>query len=161
VEDNKNSVSLHPGIRLIKRTKLLVIMVALAGVVLYLAGPRLVERLMNRRSPLLTGAPRYWGMLMGGFVCAVLLYRLLYLLYGLLNRAEREKVLTRGCLHALDGITRCCFMAGLVTGLMGFTCLLSFLAISVAAFFMALILRVFRHVFAAAVDKLEKEDHNP
>jgi len=31
----------------------------------------------------------------------------------------------------------------------------------VAAFFMALILRVFRHVFAAAVDKLEKEDHNP
>ena len=161
MEDNKNTVSLHTGTRLIGRTKILVIVVALAGVALYLAGPRLVERLMNRRSPLLTGAPRYWGMLMGGFVCAVLLYRLLYLLYGLLNRAERGRVLTHGCLHALDGVTRCCLMAGLVTGLMGFTCLLSFLAISVAALFMALILRVFRHVFAAAVDKLEKEDHMP
>lgn len=158
MEESKNTIVPETGRRLIKRTKILLIVIGFAGLILCLAGPRLVEHLMNRRSPLLTGAPRYWGMLMGGFVCALLLMRVLYLLYRLLGRAERGRVLNHGGLHALDGVVRCCLLAGVITGLIGVTCLYSFLAISLAAFFMALILRVFRHVFASAVEKLEKAD---
>ena len=160
MEESRSSVSPEKGNRLIKRTKILLVVIGFSGLILCLAGPRLVEHLMNRRSPLLTGAPRYWGMLMGGFACALILTRALYLLYGLLRRAERGRVLTHGGLHAVDGVTRCCLLAGIITGLIGLTCLLSFLAISLAAFLSALFLRVFRHVFAAAVDTLEKTDHH-
>lgn len=158
--DSNNTAIPENRIRLIKRTKILLIVIGFAGLILCLAGPRLVEHLMNRRSPFLKGAPRYWGMLLGGFACALLLVRALYLLYSLLRRAERGRVLTHGGLHALDGLTGCCLLAGIITGLIGLTCLLSFLAISMAALLSALFLRVMRHVFAAAVDTLEKTDHH-
>ena len=153
--DARKTVSVRER-KLIRRTKILLIVIAAAGLVTCLSGPRLVERLMNRRSPVLTGAPRYWGMLLGGILCAFLLFRLLYVCYRMLSRIEKGRVLTHANVAALDDISLCCIGAAVLTGLMGCLCLLSLLAICLSAVFMTVILRVLRHAFAMAVHQTDQ-----
>ena len=155
VENDKERAVSGEEMKLIRRTRIFLIVIAAAGFVTCLSGPRLVERLMNRHSPLLTGAPRYWGMLIGGFLCALLLFRLLFILYRMLLRIEKGRVLTHANVTALDDLSLCCICAALLTGLMGCLCLLSLLAICLAAVFMMVILRVLRHAFAGAVREKE------
>ena len=152
--DRERSVS-GTELKRIRRTRIFLIIIAAAGFVTCLSGPRLVEHLMNRRSPLLTGAPRYWGMLAGGLLCALLLFRLLFILYRMLGRIEKGRVLTHANVSAMDDLSLCCICAAVLTGLMGFLCLLSLLAICLAAVFMTVILRVLRHAFAGAVQEKE------
>ena len=142
----------------IKVTKLVIFLAAIASVFMCVTGPMLVRIVMTKASPVLEGTPRFWVLLVGGYVCAALLFAFLFLLYGLVSRIEVGNVFTPENVKALSNLARLVTAASVITLFIGVTCTLMLLIITACAVFVIPIICVVKNAFGKAVEMKDELD---
>lgn len=96
-------------------------------------------------------------LLIGSYACVPFAYAALILLLRLLLRVKQGEVFCPVNVLSLRILSWCAFAVGLITFVGGFWWFPSF-AVSVAAFFMGLILRVVKSVLAYGTDIKKEQD---
>ncbi len=139
-------------------TKAFIVVLTLGAVVMCVLGPRLVDIIMTKTSPLVPDAYRYWIMLIGGYILATILFVFLYLMYKLVCRIELGEVFVMQNVRALGLLSNLVFLACLITFVIGITCTYMIFVITVAAAFMTPIISVIRYAFARAVAMKDELD---
>lgn len=152
--NSKNSEALS-----IKVSKLAIFLVAVIAVAMCVLGPFLVKIIMTKESPLLTGTPRYLMMLIGGYICAAILFAFLFLLYGLISRIEAGNVFIPENVKALSNLARIVFAATVITGIIGICCTLMLLIVTATASFIIPIICVVKNAFGRAVEMKDELDY--
>lgn len=139
-------------------TKAFIIVLGIGAVLMCIFGPAIVDIIMNKATPLLPDNIRYWVMLIGGYICAALLFAVLFLLFGLVVRIERGEVFTTKNVRSLNLLSKLVFTASLSTFIIGVTCTYMILIITLAASFITSIICVIKHAFAKAVEMKDELD---
>jgi hypothetical protein len=110
-------------------------------------------------SPWLTGYPRFWIIIIGGYICAIILFVMLYQLYRLVVRIDSGEVFSERNVRSLKIISDVVLMACVLTFIMGITCGFFILLICAAAAFMTAIIRVVMNAFSKAVEMKDELDY--
>ena len=142
----------------IRITKLFIILVLMASVVMCILGPKITEYIMLRTSPLLQGETRFWVILIGGYLCAVVLFIFLIMMYALILRIEAGEVFTEKNVRALHNISLLVLIACIMTIVIGLTCCYAILVISATAAFVVPVIRVIKNAFGKAVEMKQELD---
>lgn len=142
----------------IKITKIFIIIMSVIAVGMCFAGNWLVRLVMTKQSPLLEDSARYFTLLIGGYICATILFAFLYLLYKLVARIEKGEVFVSANVRALRILSNLVLGAGLVTFVLGITCSYMIFIITAATVFMTPIIRVVKNAFGKAVEMQEELD---
>ena len=133
-------------------TKFATLAAAMGCVVMVLCGPRIVSWVLAVHALQLVHGPKLGYFLLGlGYCSAALALWMLYNLYMFLARIEKEEVFTPANVLALRRISWCCVGAGAVC-LVSCLYYLPFIAVAIAAGFMALIVRIIKNIFQQAID---------
>ena len=125
----------------------IVVALAIAGsIIMTVCGPRLVRWMVTAHTLPAASGPVLLGM---GYLCAVLALVMLCTLYQFLRRIEQGEIFVARNVAALRSISWCCVGAAVICFA---SCVyyLPFLFVSVAAAFMALIVRIVKNVFQQA-----------
>lgn len=96
-------------------------------------------------------------LLIGSYACVPFAYAALILLLRLLLRVKKGEVFCPVNVLSLRVLSWCCFAVGVITLIGGFWWFPAF-AVSAAAFFMGLILRVVKSVLAYGTDIKKEQD---
>jgi hypothetical protein len=135
-------------------SRISVIIFFLSMVAVAVFAPQLIERLIGYR-PYLTGKGGYFLItIYSGCVPAALL---LIELFRLLHRIGKGKVFITKNVDCLRHISWCCFL-GAVICLASSIYYTAWIMVAIAAAFMALIVRVVKHVFSRAVSLQDDAD---
>ncbi len=105
-----------------------------------------------------TGMRYVLSLLICLYLCSVPAYILLVSLYKLLNNMEKDHVFVQENVVLLRRVSWCCVAAALVC-LLFISTWLSLVVISLAAAFMALIVRVIKNVFVRAINMKAELDY--
>ncbi len=143
----------------IKLSKLAIFLVAAIAVAMCVTGPFLVKVIMAKASPFITGTPRYLMLLIGGYICAAILFAFLFLLYGLISRIEMGNVFVPENVKALSNLARIVFAATVITGIIGICCTLMLLIVTATASFIIPIICVVKNAFGKAVEMKDELDY--
>ena len=142
----------------IKVSKIAIFLVAVAAVVMCVIGPKLVDIVMTKESPLITGQGRYLMLLIGGYICAAILFAFLFILYGLISRIEIGNVFIPENVRALRHLAWLVFAASVITGIIGICCTLMLLIVTATATFVIPIICVVKNAFGKAVEMKDELD---
>ena len=149
----------------VKVTKVFIILVALASIISCIVGPRIVRYVTLEshdgvfNSPWFIGYPRFWMIIVIGYICAVILFVMLYQLYMLVCRIDNGEVFSQRNVRSLKIISNVVLMACVLTFIMGITCGYFILLIFAAAAFMTAIIRVVMNAFSKAVEMKDELDY--
>jgi hypothetical protein len=149
----------------VKVTKIFIILVAVASMITCIVGPKIVSYVTLEsnegvfESPWLTGYPRFWIIIIGGYICAIILFVMLYQLYRLVVRIDSGEVFSERNVRSLKIISDVVLMACVLTFIMGITCGFFILLICAAAAFMTAIIRVVMNAFSKAVEMKDELDY--
>ena len=122
---------------------------AIAGCgIMTVSGPWLTRWMVSAHALPPASGPVLLGM---GYVCAVLAFVMLVSLYKFLRRIEAGQIFVPANVTALRRISWCCVGAGAVC-LVSCLYYLPFIAVAIAAGFMALIVRIIKNIFQQAID---------
>lgn len=142
----------------IRITKIFIIALMIGAVLMCILGPKIVGYVMLRTSPLLQGEPRFWVILIGGYLCAAVLFAFLILMYGLILRIEAGEVFTERNVRALHNLSLLVFTACVLTAAIGITCCYMILVITVTTAFVVPVIRVIKNAFGKAVEMKQELD---
>lgn len=142
----------------IKVSKIAIFLVAVISVMMCVFGPKLVDIVMLKESPVLSGTPRYLMLLIGGYICAAILFTFLFLLYGLISRIEVGNVFIPENVKALSTLARIVFAASVITGIIGLCCTFMLLIVTATATFTIPIICVVKNAFGKAVEMKDELD---
>lgn len=149
----------------VKVTKLFIILVAVASVVICILGPRIVRMVALEskegvfESPWLTGFSRFWVLIVLGYICAIILFVMLYQLYILVSRIDAGEVFSVQNVRSLKIISDIVLIACLITFIMGVTCGYFILFVCASTAFMTAIIRVVMNAFSKAVEMKDELDY--
>lgn len=118
--------------------------------------PWFIPRYIEVRVPQLAGKDSYFYTTIYTLVIPVSIA--LYKMQILLKNISREEVFVPENVQIMRVLSWCCLAAGVIFGISTLYYLL-YLLLSVMAFFMGLILRVVKNVFAQAVEIREENDY--
>ncbi|ADL33681.1 hypothetical protein bpr_I0939 [Butyrivibrio proteoclasticus B316] len=139
-------------------TKAFIVILTVAAVIMCVLGPKIVEIVMTKTSPLVPDAYRYWIMLIGGYVLAAILFVFLFMLYKLICRIEIGEVFVEQNVIALRILSNLVFLACIITFAIGITCTYMIFVITVTAAFVTPIISVIGHAFDKAVAMKDELD---
>ncbi len=126
---------------------------------LCLFGPKLVDSVVQCSEIVFRGALRWWIILLAGYALALAAFLCLRSLYVLLNRLERGEVFVRENVRSLCTVEKEITLAGVISLLLGITCLPLMLAVAAVILFAALVVRVVRSAFEEAVRMQDELDY--
>lgn len=139
-------------------TKAFIALLNLGAVVMCIFGPRLVDIVMTKESPLAPANYRYWILLIGGYILATIFFVFLFLLYKLVCRIELGEVFVEQNVKALNSLSNLVFLACIITFGIGITCTYMILIVTLSTAFMTPIISVIKHAFARAVAMKDELD---
>ncbi|WP_029231518.1 DUF2975 domain-containing protein [Butyrivibrio sp. VCB2006] len=139
-------------------TKAFIVVLTVAAVVMCVLGPKIVEIVMTKTTPLAPDAYRYWIMLIGGYILATILFIFLFMLYKLVCRIELGEVFVEQNVRALRILSNLVFLACVITFAIGITCTYMIFVITVTTAFVTPIISVISHAFAKAVEMKDELD---
>ncbi|SFB83235.1 DUF2975 domain-containing protein [Butyrivibrio sp. YAB3001] len=139
-------------------TKAFIVIMAIIAVIMCIWGTPIVRIVMTKTTPLVDDRYRFWILLIGGYICAGLLFLFLYLLYKLIVRIEKGEVFTTENVKALKRLSDLVLSAGVITFFIGITCTYMIFIITAATAFVTPIIRVIGHAFAKAVEMKDELD---
>ena len=142
----------------IKITKAFIIILAMAAVGLCMLGPTVVKIIIQKESPLLVGDARFWAMLIGGYICAVILFIFLSVLYSMVSRIQKGEVFVEDNVRALSLLSNLVLVVCVVSFVIGFTCTYMIFIITVTTAFVTPIIRVIKNAFGKAVEMKDELD---
>lgn len=143
----------------IKVTKVFIVLMAFAAVVMCFCGPKIVRYVMDRPSPIIQGETRFYVMLICGYILAVITFIFLYMMYALVRRIGEGDVFTSRNVVSLQNISYLVILVCIVSLILGFTCAYMCLTISAAAAFMTAIIRVVKNAFGMALEMKDELDY--
>jgi hypothetical protein len=143
----------------IKVTKLFIIILGIIAVLMCVGGPYIVRIVMTKESPLLGDTARFWFMLIGGYICATILFAFLYLLYKLVKRIESGQVFVTENVKTLNTLSNLVLTVCILTLILGITCTYMIFIITVATAFVTPIIRVVKNAFGKAVEMQDELDY--
>lgn len=149
----------------VKVTKIFIILVSIASAVTCVIGPRIVSYVTLEsvegvfESPWLTGYPRFFMIIVCGYICAIILFVMLYQLYKLVCRIDDGEVFSARNVRSLRIISNVVLMACGLTFIMGVTSGYFILLICAATAFMTAIIRVVMNAFSKAVEMKDELDY--
>ena len=152
---NKKSYEENVSIRI---TKAFIITLFLAAVGLCILGPTVVKVIMQTESPMLVDDARFWTMLICGYICAVILFIFLYVIYTMVNRIQKGEVFVVENVKALSLLSNLVLGVCIVSLLVGISCTYMLLIITVATAFVTPIIRVVKNAFGKAVEMQDELD---
>ena len=139
-------------------TKAFIVILTLGAVLMCILGPKIVEIVMTKTSPLAPDSMRYWILLIGGYVLAAILFVFLYILYKLICRIELGEVFVEQNVKDLSTLSKLVFLAGVITFTIGISCTYMVFIITLATAFVTPIISVIKHAFAKAVAMKDELD---
>lgn len=140
-------------------TKIALIVLFIASVLLMGTGSWVVRLVMVHPSPILEGELRFWVLLVLGYCLGFLALLCLAHLYRLVARIGNNHVFIPENVHSLRLLG---WEVAIVAGIslfMGLTAYLPMLLITVACCLLTLIIRVIRNAFGKAVELQEQVDY--
>jgi len=140
-------------------TKIGLILFSIIAILLMFNGPWIIEQLMHRTSPLLSGNTRRGLFMTSGYTCGILALLCMFSLFQLVNRIGNGQIFTRENVTTLRHIGWEVMVVTILAILIGLTCYLPILAIAAAGAFMTLIIRVVRNAFGKAVAMQDELDY--
>ena len=149
----------------VKVTKIFIVLVAVVSVVMCFMGPKIVRMVALEskegvfESPWLQGYPRFWVLIVLGYICAIILFVMLYQLYRLVGRIDSGEVFSTRNVRSLKIISDIVLLACVVTFIMGVTCGFFILFVCASTAFMTAIIRVVMNAFSKAVEMKDELDY--
>ena len=139
-------------------TKAFIVILALAAVILCVLGPKIVDIVMTKETPLIPDEYRFWVLLIAGYVLAIILFIFLFVLYRLICRIELGEVFVEPNVRALRRLSNLVFLVCIITFAVGITCTYMVFIITVTTAFVTPIISVIQHAFARAVAMKDELD---
>ena len=139
-------------------TKAFIVILALAAVILCVLGPKIVDIVMTKETPLIPDEYRFWVLLIAGYVLAIILFIFLFVLYRLICRIEIGEVFVEPNVRALRRLSNLVFLVCIITFAVGITCTYMVFIITVTTAFVTPIISVIQHAFARAVAMKDELD---
>ena len=139
-------------------TKAFIVILALAAVILCVLGPKIVDIVMTKETPLIPDEYRFWVLLIAGYVLAIILFIFLFVLYRLICRIEIGEVFVEPNVRALRRLSNLDFRVCIITFAVGITCTYMVFIITVTTAFVTPIISVIQHAFARAVAMKDELD---
>ncbi len=143
----------------IKLTKAAIVALLIASIALSIAGPWIVDFVSQRQTPLVEGTARRVELLTLGYVCAALAIAGLADLFLIVTRIGNGEVFSKRNVSGLRLLGWIVATAAIVTAIVGVTAYVPFLAVTIAAAFVTLIIRVVRNAFGKAVEMKDELDY--
>lgn len=143
----------------IRLTKLCLIGLFLAAIGLMCTGTWVVDLAVIYPSPILQGASRYWTLLVGGYTLGFLALIFLIHLYQLVTRIGHDQVFIPKNVRSLQLLGWEVGAASLISFLLGTSCYIPILLLTVAGIALTLVIRVIRNAFGKAVELQDQVDY--
>lgn len=143
----------------IRLTKICLILLLIAAVGLMSTGTWVVDLAIIYPSPFLQGDSRYLTMIVLGYALGVLAIIFLIHLYQLVTRIGKEQVFIPQNVRSLQILGWEVGLATLISFLLGISCYIPVLLITVAGIALTLVIRVIRNAFGKAVELQDQVDY--
>ena len=143
----------------IKITKAFILLLAVVAVGMCIFGPKLVEIIMTKESPMIVGEARFYILLIGGYVCAIILFVFLFTLYVMVNRIQKGEVFVAENVRSLKNLSNLVLLACIVSFIVGITCTYMIFIITATTAFVTPIIRVIKNALGKAVEMQDELDY--
>ncbi|MBO4456972.1 MAG: DUF2975 domain-containing protein [Butyrivibrio sp.] len=143
----------------IKITKAFILILAVAAVGMCILGPKLVGMIMTKDSPMIVGNARFLILLIGGYICATILFVFLFTLYAMVKRIQEGKVFVAENVSSLSKLSNLVLVACIVSFVIGITCTYMIFIITATTAFVTPIIRVIKNAFGKAVEMQDELDY--
>ncbi|MGT2754377.1 DUF2975 domain-containing protein [Streptococcus ovis] len=140
-------------------TKLSLIVLFIASLLLMCTGSWVVKLVIAHPSPFFEGDTRFWVLLSFGYVLGILALLCIVHLYQLVARIGHNHVFIPENVHSLRLLGWEVALVAVLSLFMGLTAYLPMLLITVACSLLTLIIRVIRNAFGKAVELQEQVDY--
>lgn len=143
----------------IRLTKYCLIILLIAAIGLMCTGTWVVDLAIIYPSPFLQGDSRYLTMLILGYLLGILAVVFLLHLYQLVSRIGNEQIFIPRNVRSLQLLGWEMGLATIISFLLGISCYIPVLLITVAGIALTLVIRVIRNAFGKAVELQEQVDY--
>lgn len=143
----------------IRLTKISLVLLFIASIILIALGPWVVRLVIEFRSPFFQGDSRFWVLLLLGYVLGSLALACIVHLYRLLSRIGKNQVFIEQNVQYLRYLGWEVGTVAFISLFMGLTAYMPMLLVAVSCSLLTLIIRVIRNAFGKAIELQDQVDY--